>query len=332
MGVPELCTVPHLTVEKNIASACRCATSPRPTSSVASRRASHWSSSSRNAKKLRPGSCPGASSSASRIGRRPSLEPRLLLMGRAVCRISDAKLRLEMRSEIRRLHQSLGPDERWYVHPRPGGSLFHGGTASSCCRGAAVQQIGTPDSSTTARPTGTSRTSWLPHTSSTWTSTAVNGSAVTVSDQGFTARGTAVQPATVSRRCALTIRPEEPHGRLPHVARAGRQHTTPRLVVGAYRGRFALRRLTPGGPGGCTCARTTSPPSGSTGRAHRDPTGCWCTARGPRRPGHALGRRDAELLKVREMSSPATRGSTGDQVDGPSLRHRLAERASTPRC
>jgi putative spermidine/putrescine transport system ATP-binding protein len=78
--------------------------------------------------------------------------------------------------------------------------------------------------------------------------TAVNGSIMTVQDQGLTLRGTAVQPATVGDKVRAAIRPEDLMVVSPTVPVQGGNTTTATVSVVEYHGReFAVDVITAGG-------------------------------------------------------------------------------------
>ena len=78
--------------------------------------------------------------------------------------------------------------------------------------------------------------------------TAVNGTAVTVADHGFTLRGTAAQPVTVGDRVRVAIRPEDLVAVSEVVPVIGGNTTTATVSVVEYHGReFAVGFTTPTG-------------------------------------------------------------------------------------
>jgi putative spermidine/putrescine transport system ATP-binding protein len=77
---------------------------------------------------------------------------------------------------------------------------------------------------------------------------AVEGTSVTVTGQGFTLRGIAVQPAAVGDRVRAAIRPEDLVVVSPSVPVQGGNTTAATVSVVEYHGReFAVGVMTPGG-------------------------------------------------------------------------------------
>jgi putative spermidine/putrescine transport system ATP-binding protein len=158
----------------------------------------------------------------------------------------DAKLRLEMRSEIRRLHQSLGLTTLYVTHDQE--EALSMADRLVVLREGRVQQIGTPEQ--------------LHNSPANWhvadfmgyrnlidlDVTAVDGGVVTVQDKGFTLRGTAVQPATVGEKVRAAIRPEDLMVVSPTVPVQAGNTTTATVSVVEYHGReFAVDVTTPSG-------------------------------------------------------------------------------------
>jgi ABC-type sugar transport systems, ATPase components len=93
---------PHLTVEKNIAFGLQMRNVPKPEMKSRVAEAIALVKLEQHAKKL-PGQLSGGQQQRVAIARAVVMEPRLVLMDEPLSNL-DAKLRLEMRTEIRRLH------------------------------------------------------------------------------------------------------------------------------------------------------------------------------------------------------------------------------------
>jgi putative spermidine/putrescine transport system ATP-binding protein len=94
-----------------------------------------------HAKKL-PGQLSGGQQQRVAIARAVVIEPRLVLMDEPLSNL-DAKLRLEMRTEIRRLHQSLGLTTVYVTHDQE--EALSLADRLVVLRDGRVQQIGTPE-------------------------------------------------------------------------------------------------------------------------------------------------------------------------------------------
>jgi putative spermidine/putrescine transport system ATP-binding protein len=132
---------PHLTVEKNIAFGLQMRNLPK--AEVARRVAEGLAlvKLEEHAKKL-PGQLSGGQQQRVAIARAIVLEPRLVLMDEPLSNL-DAKLRLEMRTEIRRLHQSLGLTTVYVTHDQE--EALSLADRLVVLREGRVQQIGTPE-------------------------------------------------------------------------------------------------------------------------------------------------------------------------------------------
>ena len=102
--------------------------------------------------KRRPGELSGGQRQRVAIGRALVRKPAVFLFDEPLSNL-DAKLRMEMRGELRRLHDMLGTTIVYVTHDQIEAmtlasriALMHNGL---------IEQIGTPDEITTARPTST---------------------------------------------------------------------------------------------------------------------------------------------------------------------------------
>jgi len=235
---------PHLTVEKNIAFGLQMRKIPKADLKRRVAEGIALVKLEEHAKKL-PGQLSGGQQQRVAIARAVVLEPRLVLMDEPLSNL-DAKLRLEMRSEIRRLHQSLGLTTLYVTHDQE--EALSMADRLVVLREGRVQQIGTP--------------AQLHNSPANWhvadfmgyrnlidlDVTAVSGSTVTVQDEGFTLRGTSVHPASVGDRVRVAIRPEDLMVVSPTVAVQGGNTTRATVSVVEYHGReFAVDVITAGG-------------------------------------------------------------------------------------
>jgi len=237
---------PHLTVEKNIAFGLQMRNVPKPEIKSRVAEAIALVKLEQHAKKL-PGQLSGGQQQRVAIARAVVMEPRLVLMDEPLSNL-DAKLRLEMRTEIRRLHQSLGLTTLYVTHDQE--EALSMADRLVVLREGRVQQIGTPED--------------LHNNPANWRVadfmgyrnlidldvTAVKGSAVTLQGEGFTLRGTAVLPVTVGDKARAAIRPEDLVVVSPaEPVRSGNTMTATVSVV-EYHGReFAVGVTSPSGRG-----------------------------------------------------------------------------------
>jgi putative spermidine/putrescine transport system ATP-binding protein len=197
-----------------------------------------------HAKKL-PGQLSGGQQQRVAIARAVVLEPRLVLMDEPLSNL-DAKLRLEMRAEIRRLHQSLGLTTLYVTHDQE--EALSMADRLVVLREGRVQQIGTPQQLHND-PVNWHVADFMGYRNLIDLDvTAVNGAVVTVEDKGLTLRGTAVQPVTVGEKVRAAIRPEDLVVVSPTEPVQGGNTTTATVSVVEYHGReFAVDVTTPGG-------------------------------------------------------------------------------------
>jgi len=196
---------PHLTVEKNIAFGLQMRNVPKPEMKSRVAEAIALVKLEQHAKKL-PGQLSGGQQQRVAIARAVVMEPRLVLMDEPLSNL-DAKLRLEMRTEIRRLHQSLGLTTLYVTHDQE--EALSMADRLVVLREGRVQQIGTPED------LHNNPASWRVADFMGYRNlidldvTAVEGSVATLQDEGVTLRGTAVLPVTVGDRARAAIRPED---------------------------------------------------------------------------------------------------------------------------
>jgi putative spermidine/putrescine transport system ATP-binding protein len=132
---------PHLTVEKNVAFGLQMQGRPRAEIDSRVREAIKLVKLGEHAKKL-PGQLSGGQQQRVAIARAVVLERSLVLMDEPLSNL-DAKLRLDMRTEIRRLHQSLGLTTIYVTHDQE--EALSLADRLVVMREGRVQQVGTPD-------------------------------------------------------------------------------------------------------------------------------------------------------------------------------------------
>ena len=291
---------PHLTVRENIAFGLQMRAAAQGRDRAAGRdEALRLVRLDEHADKL-PGQLSGGQQQRVAIARAVVLEPPLVLMDEPLSNL-DAKLRLEMRTEIRRLHQSLGLTTVYVTHDQE--EALSLADRLVVLRDGRVQQIGTPEELYT-RPANWHVADFmgyrnlLPLTGR----SAVDGDAVTVDGRRLRAA-----PARRWRRSApgddvvAAIRPEDsarrPRTATP-IAGDGRGRRVPGPRAG---GRGAHRRRQPAAPADRRAARARRPgharrrpaaaaglpPTGRRPTASRMPGGAAVTA--PRRTATRCG-------------------------------------------
>jgi putative spermidine/putrescine transport system ATP-binding protein len=196
---------PHLSVQKNIAFGLQVRGTPKAEVTRRVAEAIALVKLEEHAKKL-PGQLSGGQQQRVAIARATVLEPRLVLMDEPLSNL-DAKLRLEMRTEIRRLHQALGLTTVYVTHDQE--EALSLADRLVVLRDGRVQQIGTPEE--------------LHNNPANWhvadfmgyrnlldlDVTSVTGSEAQVSGHGISLVGTAVHPAAVGDKVRVAIRPHD---------------------------------------------------------------------------------------------------------------------------
>ncbi|MEK8106171.1 ATP-binding cassette domain-containing protein [Micromonospora sp. M12] len=147
---------PHLTVRANIAFGLRMRRLPKEETRRRTEEAVRLVRLEDHVDKL-PGQLSGGQQQRVAIARAVVFEPSLVLMDEPLSNL-DAKLRLEMRTEIRRLHQSLGLTTVYVTHDQE--EALSLADRLVVLREGRVQQIGSRATCTPGRQTGTSPTSW----------------------------------------------------------------------------------------------------------------------------------------------------------------------------
>ena len=235
---------PHLTVEKNIAFGLQMRGIPKPEVKRRVGEAIALVKLEEHATKL-PGQLSGGQQQRVAIARAVVTEPRLVLMDEPLSNL-DAKLRLEMRTEIRRLHQSLGLTTLYVTHDQE--EALSMADRLVVLREGRVQQVGTPQELHNG-PANWHVADFMGYRNLIDLDvTAVNDSSVTVEDKAFTLRGTPTQPFTVGDKVRVAIRPEDLVAVSEVVPVIGGNTTTATVSVVEYHGReFAIGVTTPTG-------------------------------------------------------------------------------------
>ena len=236
---------PHLSVQRNVAFGLQVRGTPRAEITRRVAEAIALVKLEEHAKKL-PGQLSGGQQQRVAIARAVVLEPRLVLMDEPLSNL-DAKLRTEMRTEIRRLHQSLGLTTVYVTHDQE--EALSLADRLVVLRDGRVQQIGTPQE--------------LHNNPANWhvadfmgyrnlvdvTVDSVSGSEARVSGQGLSLTGTAVHDVRAGDTVRVAIRPHD-----LVIVDAGQSvpgHNTLEglVTVVEYQGReFAVEARTASGP------------------------------------------------------------------------------------
>jgi putative spermidine/putrescine transport system ATP-binding protein len=200
---------PHLTVRKNIDFGLQMRHLPKAEIAERTTEAIRLVHLEEHAGKL-PGQLSGGQQQRVAIARAVVLEPSLVLMDEPLSNL-DAKLRLEMRTEIRRLHQSLGLTTVYVTHDQE--EALSMADRLVVLRAGRVQQIGTPTELHT-RPVNWHVADFMGFRNL-LAATAVtvgggaSGDEIAVDIDGLQLTGVAASPITVGERVAVGIRPED---------------------------------------------------------------------------------------------------------------------------
>ena len=196
---------PHLSVQKNIAFGLQVRGTPRAEITRRVAEAIALVKLEEHAKKL-PGQLSGGQQQRVAIARATVLEPRLVLMDEPLSNL-DAKLRLEMRTEIRRLHQALGLTTVYVTHDQE--EALSLADRLVVLRDGRVQQIGTPEELHN-NPANWHVADFMGYRNLLDLDVAsVSGSQAQVSGHGVSLVGTAVHEVAVGDSVRVAIRPHD---------------------------------------------------------------------------------------------------------------------------
>ncbi|WP_433555873.1 ABC transporter ATP-binding protein [Pseudonocardia xinjiangensis] len=196
---------PHMSVRRNISFGLQMRRLARAEVARRTREAIRLVQLEEHADKL-PGQLSGGQQQRVAIARAVVLEPSLVLMDEPLSNL-DAKLRLEMRSEIRRLHQSLGLTTVYVTHDQE--EALSLADRLVVLRQGRVQQIGTSEELHT-RPANWHVADFMGFRNIMEVdATHVDGTDVVVQGEGLRLRGTATAPTAVGDRVVAAVRPED---------------------------------------------------------------------------------------------------------------------------
>ena len=150
-----------------------------------------------------PGQLSGGQQQRVAIARAIVVEPPLVLMDEPLSNL-DAKLRLEMRAEIRRIHQSLGCSTIYVTHDQD--EALSLADRIVVLRDGRVRQIGTPED-LYARPAHADVAEFMGYRNLVETTATPSGNGVTVTIAGATLTGTPVE--AVNGPATAAIRPDD---------------------------------------------------------------------------------------------------------------------------
>ena len=155
-----------------------------------------------------PGQLSGGQQQRVAIARAIVVEPPLVLMDEPLSNL-DAKLRLEMRAEIRRIHQTMGATTIYVTHDQEEALAL--ADRIVLLRDGMVRQVGTP-AALYAEPDHLDVAEFMGFRNrATGSVVAVDGRRVTVRVGGTPIEGTARGPLSPGAAAALVIRPDDLH-------------------------------------------------------------------------------------------------------------------------
>jgi putative spermidine/putrescine transport system ATP-binding protein len=196
---------PHMTVRRNVAFGLQMRRLPRAEVARRTEEAIRLVQLEEHAAKL-PGQLSGGQQQRVAIARAVVLEPSLVLMDEPLSNL-DAKLRLEMRTEIRRLHQSLGLTTVYVTHDQE--EALSLADRLVVLRAGRVQQVGTPEELHT-RPANWHVADFMGFRNLfEVTAAQVSGGEAVVEGEGMCLTGTAVGTIAAGSRVVAAVRPED---------------------------------------------------------------------------------------------------------------------------
>jgi putative spermidine/putrescine transport system ATP-binding protein len=198
---------PHMSVRRNVAFGLQMRRLPRAEVTRRTTEAIRLVQLEEHVDKL-PGQLSGGQQQRVAIARAVVLEPALVLMDEPLSNL-DAKLRLEMRTEIRRLHQSLGLTTVYVTHDQE--EALSLADRLVVLRAGRVQQIGTPEE-LHARPVNWHVADFMGFRNLFEMNAAqASGGDVVVEGEGMRLVGTAVSPVAAGATVVAAVRPEDVH-------------------------------------------------------------------------------------------------------------------------
>ncbi len=196
---------PHMSVRKNIAFGLQMHGVGRAETRRRTAEAIRLVHLEEHAGKL-PGQLSGGQQQRVAIARAVVLEPSLVLMDEPLSNL-DAKLRLEMRTEIRRLHQSLGLTTVYVTHDQE--EALSLADRLVVLREGRVQQVGTPEE-LHARPANWHVADFMGYRNLLrLQASGVDSHGILVEGQGLRLRGTAVGQVADGADVVAGVRPED---------------------------------------------------------------------------------------------------------------------------
>ncbi|MGI5184498.1 ABC transporter ATP-binding protein [Dactylosporangium sp. CA-152071] len=194
---------PHLTVAKNIAFGLQMRRLPSAEIRRRTDEAIALVHLEQQARKL-PGQLSGGQQQRVAIARAVVLEPSLVLMDEPLSNL-DAKLRLEMRTEIRRLHQALGLTTVYVTHDQE--EALSMADRLVVLRNGRVQQVGTPEQLHT-QPANRHVADFMGFRNLLPMKVVHTGPSTVVEGGGLTLHGTAVGDLAIGDAVVAGVRPE----------------------------------------------------------------------------------------------------------------------------
>jgi putative spermidine/putrescine transport system ATP-binding protein len=196
---------PHMSVRRNIAFGLQMQRLPRTEIKRRTEEGIRLVQLEEHVDKL-PGQLSGGQQQRVAIARAVVLEPSLVLMDEPLSNL-DAKLRLEMRTEIRRLHQSLGLTTVYVTHDQE--EALSLADRLVVLRNGRMQQIGTSEELHT-RPANWHVADFMGFRNIFEAEASrVSGSEVLVRGDGLCVLGTATSEITANDRVKAAVRPED---------------------------------------------------------------------------------------------------------------------------